>query len=82
MTKSYNSVSNRNSEPENVNWWENKNNFPCMLTNGSDCQMMACVHYAIDDCAYDCRDNAYELNKYSNWRRATRQEILNNIKGL
>ena len=41
MTKSYNSASNRNSEPENVNWWENKSNFPCMLTTGSDCQMMA-----------------------------------------
>ena len=25
-----------NLEPENDNWWENKSNFPCMLTTGSD----------------------------------------------
>ena len=72
-----------NLEPENANWWKDKSNFPCILIckyNSGDA--LACVHYAIDDCAYDCRDNAYELNKYSNWRRATKQEILNNIKGL
>ena len=82
MTKSYNSVSNRNSEPENVNWWENKSNFPCMLTTGSDCQMMVWVHYQIDGIAYDVRDNGYRLIEHTNWRRAIREEILNNIKGL
>ena len=72
-----------NSEPVIDNWWENKENFPCMLIcNFSSGDELAWVHYAIDDCAYDCRDNAYEFSQYSNWRRATKQEILNNIKGL
>ena len=64
-------------------WWEDKSNFPCMLIcNYSSGDALAWVHYAIDDCAYDCRDKAYELSKYSNWRRATKEEILKNVKGL
>ena len=70
-----------NSEPEDE-WWENKSNFPCIITTGSDCQMMAWVHYCIDGIAYDCRNNGYRLVKHSNWRRATKEEILANIKGL
>ena len=70
------------SEPENDKWWENKSNFPCIITSGSDSQMMAWVHYCIDGIAYDCRDNGYRLIEHTNWRRATKEEIINNIKGL
>ena len=38
------------------------------------------VHYCIDGIAYDVRDNGYRLVKHSNWRRATKEEILENIK--
>ena len=71
------------SEPEDANWWENKSNFPCMLiaetTSG---HALVWVHYQIDGIAYDVRDNGYRLIEHTNWRRATKQEILNNIKGL
>lgn len=70
-----------NLEPEVDKWWENKSNFPCIITTGSDCRM-AWVHYCIDGIAYDCRDNCYRLIGHTNWRRATKEEILNNIKGL
>ncbi len=72
-----------NSEPEDANWWKNKSNFPCMLiaetTSG---HALVWVHYQIDGIAYDVRDNSYRLIEHTNWRRATKQEILNNIKGL
>lgn len=72
-----------NSEPEDYNWWKNKDNFPCMIIcNFGSGDTLACVHYSIENNVYDCRDNAYELSQYSNWRRATKQEILANIKGL
>ena len=83
MTKSYNSVSNRNSEPEVYNWWENKENFPCMLiADISTTAALVWVHYQIDGIAYDVRDHEYRLTGNTNWRRATKEEILNNIKGL
>ena len=72
-----------NSEPEDANWWKNKSNFPCMLiaeTTSGDA--LVWVHYQIDGIAYDVRDNGYRLIEHTNWRRATKQEILNNIKGL
>ena len=75
-------MSKVNSEPEVYNWWKDKDNFPCIITSGSDCQMMAWVHYCIDGIAYDCRNNGYRLIDHTNWRRATKEEILNNIKGL
>ena len=83
MTKSYNSASNRNSEPENGKWWENKSNFPCMLiASFYEWKALVWVHYQIDGVAYDFRDHEYRLIGHTNWRRATREEILNNIKGL
>ena len=70
-----------NSEPEDANWWKNKSNFPCMLiaktTSG---HALVWVHYQIDGIAYDVRDNGYRLIEHTNWRRATKEEILNNIK--
>ena len=72
-----------NLEPEDANWWKNKSNFPCMLiAEATSGHALVWVHYQIDGIAYDVRDNGYRLNKYSNWRRATKEEILNNIKGL
>lgn len=72
-----------NLEPENVNWWENKNNFPCMLIcTLSSGDALVWVHYCNNGIAYDVRDNGYRLIEHTNWRRATKQEILNNIKGL
>ena len=72
-----------NLEPEDDNWWENKNNFPCMIiADTSSGHALVWVHYQIDGIAYDVRDNGYRLIEYTNWRRATREEILNNIKGL
>ena len=72
-----------NSEPEVYEWWKNKNNFPCMLiaetTSG---HALVWVHYCIDGIAYDVRDNCYRLIEHTNWRRATKQEIIRNIKGL
>ena len=83
MTKSYNSVSNRNSEPEVVNWWENSENFPCMLiASFYEWKALVWVHYQIDGVAYDFRDHEYRLIEHTNWRRATREEIIKNIKGL
>ena len=65
------------------NWWENKNNFPCMLIANLDGgNALVWVHYQIDGVAYDVRDNNYRLVNNSNWRKATKQEILDNIKGL
>ena len=72
-----------NLEPEEANWWKNKSNFPCMLiaktTSG---HALVWVHYQIGGIAYDVRDNGYRLIENTNWRRATKEEILNNIKGL
>ena len=72
-----------NLEPEVYEWWKNKSNFPCMLiaetTSG---HALVWVHYCIDGIAYDVRDNGYRLIKHTNWRRATKEEILSNIKGL
>ena len=94
MTKSYNSASNRietiyptqnkvNLEPEDANWWENRENFPCMLIcTLSSGDALVWVHYQIDGIAYDVRDNSHRLIDHTNWRRATKEEILNNIKGL
>ena len=53
-----------------------------MLTTGADCQMMVWVHYCNNGIAYDVRDTGHRLIEHTNWRRATREEILNNIKGL
>ena len=72
-----------NLEPEDANWWENKENFPCMLIcNLSSGDALVWVHYCIDGIAYDVRDNGHRLIEHTNWRRATREEILANIKGL
>ena len=64
-------------------WWNDKSNFPCMLIanlDGGDA--LAWVHYCIDGIAYDVRDFGYRLIDSTNWRRATTQEILDNVKGL
>ena len=72
-----------NLEPEDANWWENKDNFPCMLIcNFLYGDALIWVHYSIENNVYDYRDNAYSLGEYSSWRRATKEEILANIKGL
>ena len=71
-----------NPETEDSNWWKNKSNFPCMLIanlDGGDA--LVWVHYQINGIAYDVRDFGYRLID-SNWRRATKQEILDNVKGL
>ena len=63
-------------------WWNNELNFPCMLIanlDGGDA--LVWVHYQINGIAYDVRDFGYRLID-SNWRRATKQEILDNVKGL
>ena len=76
-------MSKVNLEPEDYNWWKDKSNFPCIII--SKCQdesALVWVHYQIDGIAYDFRDNGYRLIEHTNWRRATKQEILNNIKGL
>ena len=71
-----------NLESDVYNWWENKENFPCMLIADVSTTALVWVHYQIDGIAYDVRDNGYRLIEHTNWRRATREEILNNIKGL
>ena len=71
-----------NLEPEDANWWENKENFPCMLIADVSNIALVWVHYQIDGIAYDARDNGYRLIEHTNWRRATREEIIKNIKGL
>ena len=72
-----------NSEPEFNDWWKNKENFPCILIcTLSSGDALVWVHYQIGGVAYDVRDNGYRLIEHTNWRRATKQEILNNIKGL
>ena len=77
-----NKMNKVNSEPEDFNWWENKENFPCMLIADVSNIALVWVHYQIDGIAYDVRDNGYRLIEHTNWRRATREEIINNIKGL
>ena len=78
-----NTMKKVNSEPGDYNWWENKENFPCMLIcTLSSGDALVWVHYQIDGIAYDVRDNGHRLIEHTNWRRATREEILNNIKGL
>jgi hypothetical protein len=64
-------------------WWMNPSNFPCMLiADTSEGQILVWVHYAAHGNAYDCRDNMYRLTPHTNWRRATKEEILANIKGI
>lgn len=64
-------------------WWMNPSNFPCMLiADTSEGQILVWVHCAAHGNAYDCRDNMYRLTSHTNWRRATKEEILANIKGL
>lgn len=58
---------------KDMNWWEDSTNFPCVIIAQDG--MMTLVHYAKDDYAYDLRDNPYQLYN-SNWRRATREEML------
>lgn len=72
-----------NSEPELYEWWKDKSNFPCMLITKTTCgHALVWVHYCINGIAYDVRDNGYRLIDHTNWRRATLEEILENIKGL
>ena len=63
-------------------WYEDKSNFPCMLIADISTTALVWVHYQIDGIAYDVRDNGYRLIEHTNWRRATKQEIMDNIKGL
>ena len=65
------------------NWWEDKSNFPCMLiVNHDSGNALVWVHYQSDGVAYDVRHNEYALTGNTNWRRATKQEILDNVKGI
>ena len=53
-----------NLEPEDANWWKNKDNFPCMLIcNFRDALIW--VHYSIENNVYDYRGNAYSLGENS-----------------
>jgi hypothetical protein len=64
-------------------WYKDKSNFPCMLIANLDGgNALVWVHYQIDGIAYDVRDNGYRLVESTNWRKATKQEILDNIKGI
>ena len=58
---------------KDMNWWENSNNFPCVIIAQDG--MMTLVHYTKDDYVYDLLDEPYKLYN-SNWRRATREEML------
>ena len=51
----------------------------CTLSSGD---ALVWVHYQIDGIAYDVRGFGYRLIDSTNWRRATKQEILDNVKGL
>ena len=64
-------------------WWNDESNFPCMLIANldGDGDALVWVHYQINGIAYDVRDFGYRLID-NNWRRATKQEILDNVKGL
>lgn len=65
------------------NWWEDSSNFPCMIImDTSSGSGLVWVHYQLDGVAYDVRDSSYRLVNASNWRRATKEEILANVKGL
>lgn len=68
---------------EDNDWWKDKSNFPCMLIanlDGGDA--LVWVHYCINSVAYDFRDFGYHITGSTNWRRARKEEILNNVKGL
>ena len=56
-------------------WYEDKDNFPCLIVNIWDGTSMVWVHYADFGVAFDYRDDVYDL-ECSNWRRATPEEIL------
>lgn len=58
-------------------WWEDSDNFPCCIVAETDAGglMMTIVHYAQGTFGYDFRSNKHKLEK-SNWRRATREEML------
>ena len=56
-------------------WYEDKDNFPCLIVNICDGTSMVWVHYADFGVAYDFVNNKYKLEN-SNWRRATPEEIL------
>ena len=72
-----------NSEPEVNEWWKNKSNFPCILIDDTrHANALVWVHYQENGIAYDYRDFEYKIDSNTNWRRATKEEILENIKGL
>ena len=50
-----------NSEPENVNWWEDSLNFPCIIIADISTTALVWVHYCIDGIAYDARDTGHRL---------------------
>lgn len=60
---------------KSIKWYEDEDNFPCLIVNICDGTSMVWVHYADFGVAYDYRDNKYDL-ECSNWRRATPEEIL------
>jgi hypothetical protein len=60
---------------KSIKWYEDENNFPCLIVNICDNTSMVWVHYTEYGVAYDYRDNEYDLEG-SNWRRATPEEIL------
>ena len=61
--------------PRMISWYEDKDNFPCLIVNIWDGTSMVWVHYADFGVAYDFVNNKYKLEN-SNWRRATPEEIL------
>ena len=53
-----------------------------IIADTSSGSALVWVHYQLDGVAYDVRDNSYRLVNNTNWRRATKEEIIANIKGL
>lgn len=62
-----------NLTPIKKEWYENPDNFPCLITIESG--GMVLVHYQVDGISYDYRDNSYNLINGS-WKLATKAELM------
>jgi len=57
-----------------LEWYEIEDNFPCHITNGEGHQ--AILTYGSGGIGYDTRDMQYKLKDNTNWRLATKEEVL------
>jgi len=62
-------------------WYENDNNFPCLIQSRVLNQMKVWVHYCDMGIAYDTRDNGYDVAK-GNYIMVTDDELDNLKKDL